>query len=360
VILPKQDVKITLVLSGIRAPRTARNPSEKSEPYGQEAYDFAVRRALQRDVEVSVQDIDRSGGASPRTALADDHQLSRTGFIGAIYLSKTENYAAMMVREGLASVNEYSASQTSFGKELLDAETEAKAARKHVRSDAVRHLVRDARPDHAQMWSTFDSAAEEAAKAAQEQAAAPPAARREYVDIMLSDVRPDPFSISVQILHDGGIAELSQLMSDFAIHHQDASCPPGWQPKVAELVSAKFSEDGQWYRAKVRKVVLGKKTADVVFHDYGASLSPSLACRLAVQRPSGNSETLPFDALRPLPDSFRKLPAQSHEAVPSFIKLAGFTSDYGQEAVERFRALTEGRPLVANVSASFTVTHGSV
>lgn len=40
----------------------------------------------------------------------------------------------MMVREGLASVNEYSAQQTTYGKELMDAEEEAKAGRKHVRS----------------------------------------------------------------------------------------------------------------------------------------------------------------------------------------------------------------------------------
>ena len=63
VLLPKQDVKLTLVLSGIRAPRTARNASEKSEPFGQEAYDFTVRKALQRDAEIEVESTDKSGGA---------------------------------------------------------------------------------------------------------------------------------------------------------------------------------------------------------------------------------------------------------------------------------------------------------
>jgi staphylococcal nuclease domain-containing protein 1 len=62
VFVPKQDAKLTLVLSGIRAPRTARNPNEKSEPYGQQAADFISRRVLQRDVEILVESNDKSGG----------------------------------------------------------------------------------------------------------------------------------------------------------------------------------------------------------------------------------------------------------------------------------------------------------
>jgi staphylococcal nuclease domain-containing protein 1 len=50
--LPKENAKITFVLAGIRAPRTARaGTNEKSEPYGVESYKFASKY-LQRDVEV--------------------------------------------------------------------------------------------------------------------------------------------------------------------------------------------------------------------------------------------------------------------------------------------------------------------
>jgi staphylococcal nuclease domain-containing protein 1 len=50
--LPKENAKITFVLAGIRAPRTARQgTSEKSEPYGVEAARFASRY-MQRDVEI--------------------------------------------------------------------------------------------------------------------------------------------------------------------------------------------------------------------------------------------------------------------------------------------------------------------
>lgn len=94
-----------MVLGGIRAPRTARSANEKSEPYGTEAYDFATRRYMQRDVEVEVQDVDKSGG-----------------FIGALYVNKTENAAISLVQEGLANVHDYSAEGLSFAKQLFDAQ----------------------------------------------------------------------------------------------------------------------------------------------------------------------------------------------------------------------------------------------
>ena len=61
--LPKQDLKFTLVLSGIKCPKTARHPGERNEPFGAEALDFATRHAMQRDVEVEIESTDKSGGA---------------------------------------------------------------------------------------------------------------------------------------------------------------------------------------------------------------------------------------------------------------------------------------------------------
>ena len=91
--------------AGIRAPRTARNASEKSEPYGAEAAEFATRSYLQRDVEIEIETTDKSGG-----------------FIGAVYFNKTENVAVTLVKEGLATVHSYSAEGLSWAKHLYDAE----------------------------------------------------------------------------------------------------------------------------------------------------------------------------------------------------------------------------------------------
>lgn len=60
---------------------------------------------MQRDVEIEIHDADKSGG-----------------FIGALYLNKTENAAIALVKEGLATVHGYSAENLSWAKQLYDAE----------------------------------------------------------------------------------------------------------------------------------------------------------------------------------------------------------------------------------------------
>ena len=60
---------------------------------------------MQRDVEIEIHDADKSGG-----------------FIGALYLNKTENAAITLVKEGLATVHGYSAESLSWAKQLYDAE----------------------------------------------------------------------------------------------------------------------------------------------------------------------------------------------------------------------------------------------
>lgn len=60
---------------------------------------------MQRDVEVEFDSTDKSGG-----------------FIGTMYLNKTENAAITLVREGLATIHAYSAETLSWSQQLLDAE----------------------------------------------------------------------------------------------------------------------------------------------------------------------------------------------------------------------------------------------
>ncbi|KAH9054184.1 transcription factor [Lactarius vividus] len=293
IFLPKDNQVLTLVLGGIRAPRTARNVSEKSELYGSEAAEFATRRYMQRDVEIEIETTDKSGG-----------------FIGALYFNKNENAAVTLVSEGLATVHAFSADPLPWAKQLYDAEEEAKKARRNI-------------------WSNYD---ETAAKEAEAEAEEDYGARKpEYIDVIISDVRAKSgFSFSVQILNTEGIASLAQLMRDFSTHHKVTASPPGFVPKAGDLVSAKFS-DGAWYRAKIRRASPVKREAEVTFIDYG------------------NQDTIGFTNIRPLDPKFRTLPGQAHDARLSFVKLVGEDSEYRQEAVDRFRQLCDGRKLVANV-----------
>lgn len=60
---------------------------------------------MQRDVEFEVESVDKSGG-----------------FIGSLYLNKNENAAVALVKEGLASVNSFSADSLHWARQLYDAE----------------------------------------------------------------------------------------------------------------------------------------------------------------------------------------------------------------------------------------------
>jgi staphylococcal nuclease domain-containing protein 1 len=60
---------------------------------------------MQRDVEIEVDTIDKSGG-----------------FIGTLYLNKTENAAISLIKEGLATVHQFSAESLPWAQQLYDAE----------------------------------------------------------------------------------------------------------------------------------------------------------------------------------------------------------------------------------------------
>jgi staphylococcal nuclease domain-containing protein 1 len=75
---------------------------------------------MQRDVEIEVDTVDKSGG-----------------FIGALFVNKTENAAVALVREGLASVHSFSAEGLSWSRQLYDAEASLHPALTYVISDII-------------------------------------------------------------------------------------------------------------------------------------------------------------------------------------------------------------------------------
>jgi len=117
------------------------------------------------------------------------------------------------------------------------------------------------------MWRDYDQEAEQQA-AESAAAAATPTARKEYVDVIVSDIRSEPsFSFAVQVLQPGGkLPELEKLMSDFAAFHRTAQAAP-ITPRSGDHVSAKFTADDQWYRARVKKSNPAKKQAEVIFYE---------------------------------------------------------------------------------------------
>ena len=307
ILIPRENAKLTLVLSCIRAPRSARNQNEKSEPMGQEALDFANRKCLQRDVEVDIEGTDKVGG-----------------FIGTLYVNR-ENFTKSLVEEGLASVHAYSAEQSSHGPELFAAEQKAKDARKGI-------------------WKDYDAAQEEgpeedATTAATDEtngdAEATAPKTLDYREVVVTHVDPESLRLKLQLI-GSGTGALEDLMSRFRSFHlspaSSSSTLPSVPPKAGDYVSAKFSADKSWYRARVRRNDRDAKASEVVYVDYG------------------NEEKVAWKDLRALPAQFdaKALKPQAVDAALSYVQFPA-TREYLADAAEYLYRNVTDRPLVASV-----------
>lgn len=349
VLVPRENARLTLVLAGIKAPRTARNAKEKDEPFGKEAQEFAVDHVLQRDVEIEVLSLDKVGG-----------------FIGSLYLNGPngkQDFAQMLVQAGLASVHAHSAEATPSGAKLFAAEEAAKAAKAGMwhdyagEAEVANGAAAVSNGSSGNNGTTTTSAAPASAIAsapgkgawgatrpvAGGGAGAVAPARTDYRDIIVSDVRGDgsaekPFGFSVQTLGTQ-LDELDKLMVELnRAYKASGPAPASFRPQGD--VVAKF-EDGQWYRAAIVRSSVGQKRATVSYYDFGNVL-----------------QDVPFSDIKPM-DSTKfgrqRLAPQASEARLSFVRLFSAPADkgsavneYAWEAQERFRDYL-GQRLIANV-----------
>lgn len=300
ILVPRENVKFTMVLGGIRAPRAPRADGQGGEPFGLEGIDLANRRCNQRDCEVDIHDMDKVGG-----------------FIGALYINR-ENFAKVLLEEGLASVHAYSAEKSGNSAELFAAEKRAKEGRKNLWKD----------------WdpSQDDEEADLPQETVHESSLSLEKKPTDYRDVVLTNIDANG-KIKIQEIGKG-TAALETLMSTFRKFHLDPKNkqPMGDAPKTGEFVSAKFSVDGEWYRGRVRSNDRTAKVAEVVFVDYG------------------NSEKIPWTSLRRLDqDQFgtAKLKPQAIDASLSFVQLPT-GADYYEDAVGFIGEIAEGKRLVAS------------
>ncbi|TKA22772.1 hypothetical protein B0A50_07874 [Salinomyces thailandicus] len=309
VLVPRENAKLTFVLGGIRAPRSARGPNDTAEPFGQEAHDFATRRCMQRDVEVDVEDTDKQGG-----------------FIGQLFVNR-ESFARLLVEEGLASVHAYSAEKSGNANELFAAEGKAKDARKGMWHDWDPTQEALENGDATEEVSTTNgiNGTDTAASAPR---------NKDYKDVTVTYIDPTTARLKLQLAGPGK-ANLQTLMTDFAGFHRNPSNaqPLPQPPKAGDLVSAQFTEDNVWYRARVRRNDRDARTSEVLYLDYG------------------NSESQPWSALRPLdPTRFglQKLRPQALDAALAFIQFPT-APEYLRETVALLSEITLERTLVANI-----------
>lgn len=365
VLVPRENARLTLVLAGIKTPRTARNAKEKDEPFSKEAQEFALNHMLQRDVEIEVHSLDKVGG-----------------FIGFVYLvgcKGRQDFAQLLVEAGLASVHAYSAEATPSGARLFAAEEAAKEAKRGMWHDYVASGTAvagggDSQPEAVPsnsaaasggglMMESADMGAPAAGcKTGGAWGVAKPttvaAARIDYRDIIVSDVRGDgstekPFAFSVQTLGPQA-DELDKLMNEL-----NRECKRGGGVSAVTATSTSFRpqgevaakfEDGQWYRSTLLHSSVGTKRATVSYYDFGNVL-----------------QDVPFSDLRPLDTAKfgqQRLAAQACDARLSFVRLfsgpadkGGRVNEYAREAQERFREYL-GQRLIANVDYQEATANG--
>jgi len=243
VFVPKEMRIITFILAGISCPRADRfDPKTKEtipgEAFGNEARAFTKELCLQREVEIEVEDIDKAGN-----------------FIGWLWF-ENKNLSQALVEEGLASVH-FSADKTIHARALRIAEDNAKARRDNIWHDYVE--------------------VKEDVKAEEEKQDR----KVVYRNCFVTEVTPE-LHVFVQFTDDGD--KLENLANDF--RRELAENPPisgAFTPRKDMVCVAKYSADGQWYRAKVERE-LPNRTVQVLFIDYG------------------NRETIPFGKCAPLPN----------------------------------------------------------
>lgn len=305
VLVPRENAKLTFILSGIKCPKPARQQGDKAEPFGQEALDFATRRCMQRDVEIDVEDLDKLGG-----------------FIGAMSVGR-ESFAKILVEEGLAEVHQYSAEKLGHANELNAAEQRAKEARKGMWKD----------------WDPSQDAAEDDVPVAPTNGTngdAAPARRKDYRDVMITHVTEEG-KLMLQQIGTNTTGALDEMMKSFVSFHLNKANATALSapPKVGDVVAAQFTADKSWYRARVRRVDREAKKAELTYIDYG------------------NGETLPWSSLRPVSQpqfSTQKLKGQATPATLSFLQLPA-AQNYLDDTIDFLFQTTEGRQLVANVDA---------
>lgn len=270
-IIPKETCTIAFSLSGVRCPG-------RGEPYSDEALAFMRRKILQRDVEIEVETVDRTGT-----------------FLGSLWESKT-NMGAVLLEAGYAKF------QTSFGVDRIAdshllAQAEDKAKRQKLK-----------------IWENYVEGQE-----VTNGTPVPDNRQKEVLKVNVTEVLGGG-KFYVQTIGDQMVASIQQQLASLEIGE-----PPmigSFNPKKGDLVLAQFTADNSWNRAMIVNVPRGglvqsqNDEFEVFYIDYG------------------NQEIVPYSRLRSLPPSVNSVPGLAQLCSLAFVKVPGLEEDYGQEAAE--------------------------
>ncbi|MCP9261391.1 Tudor staphylococcal nuclease [Dirofilaria immitis] len=224
--VPKETCLITFLFSGIDCPRGARiGPGGKligeNEPYAEEAAKFTRSKIMQREVEIEVEGMDKSGS-----------------FIGYMFVQTEQgfcNMSAALVENGLASVH-FTAEKGAYYSQLCVAEEKAKKAKLGIWTNWI--------DEEAILQAKIASSAEKTERTIN------------YRKVVVTDVQK---GISNLLLNRWMMVgpKLEKMMKE--LREELRKKPPvigAYVPRRGDLCVAQFSVDKLWYRARRETVDL--------------------------------------------------------------------------------------------------------
>lgn len=281
VFLPKESVVVAFCPSGVRTPQrpspTGRDGRPvAAEPYGQEAFEFTRQLTMQRNVEMEVETVDRGGT-----------------FLGRLRVQtagKSVDVATALLSAGLAKLHSsFRPDEQPGGMEL----------------QAVQQKAMDAR---LKVWESYDPEAEAAANG------------KEDVGTCSAG---ETLSLTVTEVVDGGhfwgqesgnprVSWLTQQLAS-------SSISGGSKPMLrkGQLCLAKFSGDGEWYRASV----IAANTRDPTRPSYQVKFVDW-----------GNGETVAGSNVRDIEPALAALPEQAKLYALAYLKVPGSEDEFGDAA----------------------------
>ncbi|PKA54817.1 hypothetical protein AXF42_Ash000652 [Apostasia shenzhenica] len=291
-LIPKETCSIAFSFSGVRCPG-------RDESFSEEAIALMRRRILQRDVEIEIETVDRTGT-----------------FLGSLWESRT-NMAAVLLEAGLAKF------QTTFGVDRIpDAQLLAQAEQ-------------SAKQQKLKVWENYVEGQEATNDATEE------SKQKEVLKVVVTEVIGGG-KFYVQTVGDQKVATIQKQLA--SLNLGDAPLIGTFNPKKGDIVLAQFSVDNSWNRALIvngpRGPVESLNDNFVVFYiDYG------------------NQETVSYNRLRPVDPTVASSPGLAQLCKLAYIKVPDLDDDFGQEAAEYLSECTlniskEFRAMVEDQDAS--------
>ncbi|KAG6481964.1 ribonuclease TUDOR 2-like [Zingiber officinale] len=289
-LIPKETCTIAFSFSGVRCPG-------REESFSDDAIALMRRKILQRDVEIEIETVDRTGT-----------------FLGSLWESRT-NMAVTLLEAGLARL------QISFSSDKIsDAHLLAQA------EESAKH-------QKLKIWENYDETKEVSNVSSAE------AKQKEVLKVVVTEVLGGG-KFYVQTVADQKVSAIQHQLA--ALNIKEAPIVGSFNPSKGDLVLAQFSIDNSWNRAMIVNGPRG-----------GAVQSPNDKFEV-FYIDYGNQEFVPYSRLRPLDPSVSAAPGLAQLCSLAYVKVPNLEDDFGLEAAEylsectmnnskEFRAMIEER-----------------